>query len=87
MASYTQATGKRPHHEGLTGEPWSWFDGGHAKYDLPCRLFGLLEGGEPAGPTGLYRNYPTEAAALAAADAAYERAVAEGAMGPIEGVA
>lgn len=96
--SYTAATGKRPLSDRpeIPDDDFAWFpyeysgDGPEGwvapPEDLPLPIYQRLAGGMPetVGAAELYRDYPTESAALAAADAAYERAVAEGAMGPIE---
>lgn len=84
--SYTAATGKRPMTDddrGMEpGDGFTWFRTdprpSMAKEavppeDLPAMVFGNLEGGILAY-NHQWRDYPTEAAALAAADAAAERA-------------
>lgn len=80
MATYTQVEGKRPYGVAM-GLAWCWAP--RIKDSIPDRpdylpppVWSRLEG----------EHWPTPEAALAAADAAYERAVAEGNMGPIEGV-
>lgn len=84
--TYTQATGKRP-------SKWDfrWFrdsdsnpvDNPPDPDELPAVIFDRLR-----LENGLHDwVFPTEAAAIEAADVAYERAVAEGAMVAIEGVA
>jgi len=84
---YTAATGKRPFRAcpGYFG----WADmavvGVDAEDMLPGAIHDRLEGGVAEPPP--WRVYRGRKTALAAADAAYERAVADGAMEPIEGVA
>lgn len=86
VVSYTQATGKRPYLMEACGQ-YRWgliLDRANvAPEELPHEVFWSLQS-ERGDRTWVF---PTEKEALAAADAAYERAVAEGAMGPIEGVA
>ena len=79
--SYTQATGKRPSFDAYDAM-WHWYTSasGERNADLdvvPAIIFVEM---------GYRSTYFSKEDALAAADAAYERAVAEGAMGPIEGV-
>ena len=86
--SYTAATGKRPKR--CDDGHYYWFGLGYSPvirgeaFAISARILVRLEGGKGGS---LFISFPTEAAALAAADAAYLRAVADGAMGPIEGVA
>lgn len=85
--SYTQATGKRPKRLNESCYRWTSPDPSshRAPENLPEVVFNRLDPDfDPVYPQPwLFR---TEDAALAAADAAYDRAVAEGAMKPIEGV-
>lgn len=84
--SYTAATGKRP--DWIGGEA-TWYDASDPVAQmrdeddgpsyLPESVFFRLAGGsEGVG----WWTYPTEFAALAAADDAFRRAVADGAMPP-----
>lgn len=98
--SYTAATGKRPMADdgrGMEpGDGFTWFRTdprpSMAKEpvppeDLPIEVFARLEGGV-LSYNHQWRDYDTESAALKAADEAYLRAVADGAMAAIgEGVA
>lgn len=79
--SYTQATGKRPSLD-WGGEIlcWRWYVSASGQHDndpdvVPAAVYARM---------GYQSRYDVYLDALAAADAAYERAVAEGAMGPIE---
>lgn len=75
--SYTAAAGKRPGFSGMP-KPWYWWGRpGHQSEDLPIAIFDRLESGQP-GWKNLSQSYPTESAALAAADEAYRRARRDG---------
>lgn len=77
--SYTQATGKRPSLDPET-LAWRWYVSASGQYDhepdvVPAAIYVRMD---------YQSHHDIYEAALAAADAAYERAVADGAMGPIE---
>lgn len=78
---YTAATGKRPSLDSET-LAWRWYVSASGQYDdepdvVPAAIYVRMD---------YQSHHDVYEEALAAADAAYERAVAEGAMGRIEGV-
>lgn len=86
--SYTAAAGKRPSPDKRHVPHWAWFEIGEdpaEEDDLPTPVFERLQGGLPVmsinRPSALWHDYPTEAAALAAADEAWRRARRDGAIG------
>ncbi len=78
--SYTAASGKRPSKTDCGRWRWTLRDSAKskAKDELCYELFWSLEGGDPKLPW----IYPTESAALAAADAAARQAIADGVWTP-----
>lgn len=100
MATYTQVAGKRP-KQWLCGDAKSMvYEWGYSTENvdfpsqnlpeislLPDEVFNRLEALESVGNEwGTSWMFPSEAAALVAADEAYLKAVADRTMNPIEGV-
>ena len=86
--SYTAATGKRPFFDRDAECSYSWSnemylpgDLGRRPHVVPDEVLTRMGGGQE-GWRNHYRSYPTEAAALDAADEAFRKAVADGAMPP-----
>ncbi len=82
--SYTATEGKRPAFDEHTMS-YCWLDCGTDNDDLPYYVLERLTGGKPKlglGNALLWVAYPTEAEALAAADAAALKAIADGVWTP-----